>query len=81
MKELRLKVDRVEEGIAVCYAHEGDGMTEVPLPNELCGSVKDGETIAVQYDGSTIVSVKLVKSDDPKSSERRARLDRLFGRK
>lgn len=80
MKELRLKVDRVEEGIAVCYIPEG-GMTDIPLPDELTGAVNDGATIMVQYDGDTIVSVNLVESDDPKSAERRARLDRLFGKK
>ncbi len=81
MRELRLKVDRVEEGIAVCYAPDGDGMIDVTLPEDLVGTVRDGATIAVQYDGDAIVTVTLVEADDPKSAERRARLDRLFGRK
>ena len=80
MTEQRLKVDRVEEGIAVCY-HPDGGMTDVPLPHGLIGTVKDGATIEVQYDGDTIVSVKLCEADDPKHDERRARLSRLFGRK
>ena len=81
MKELRLKVDRVEEGVAVCYAPDGDGMIDIALPEELGGVVRDGATLAVQYDGDEIVSVTLAETDDPRSAERRARLDRLFGRK
>ena len=80
MTSLRLKVDRVEEGIAVCYLPEG-GMTDVPLPHEIADSVRDGATIEVQYDGDSIVSVKLCDDSDDGQAERRQRLDRLFGRK
>lgn len=80
MKELRLKVDRIEEGFAVCYLPEG-GMTDIPLPEDLVSTVKDGATILVQYNGDEIVSVSIVETDDPKATERRARLDRLFGRR
>ena len=80
MREECLKVDRVEEGIAVCYLPDG-GMTDIPLPENLIGTVRDGATIAVQYDRNDVVSVMLCeKTDDPKSAERRARLDKLFGR-
>jgi len=80
MKELRLKVDRVEDGFAVCYLPEG-GMTDIPLPEDMVGAVKDGATIEVKYEGDEIISVSVIKAEDPKSEERRARLDRLFGRK
>ena len=80
MMELRLKVDRVEEGIAVCYAPDG-GMTDVPLPDDLIDTVKDGATVKVQYDGDVILSVVLCEAVDPKHDERQARLARLFGRK
>ena len=79
MTSLRLKVDRIEEGIAVCYLPEG-GMTNVHLPVEIASSVKDGATIEVQYDGDTVVSVKLCDSDDDGKEERRQRLNRLFKR-
>lgn len=81
MKELRLNVDRVEEGVAVCYAPDGDGMIDVTLPAELCGAVRDGAVILVRYDGDAVASVELCGDEDTGSAERRARLDRLFGRK
>ena len=78
MRELRLKVDRVEDGIAVCYLPDG-GMIDVPLPDGI--TVRDGNVIEVVYDGDEIASVKVAETTDPKSEERRARLDKLFGRK
>ncbi|MBQ7827984.1 MAG: DUF3006 family protein [Clostridia bacterium] len=81
MKSLRLKVDRIEEGIAVCYAPDDSDMTDIPLPENLAGTVKDGATLAVHYDGDVIVSVELCDEGDSKSAERRTRLDQLFGRK
>ena len=78
MSELRLKVDRVEEGIAVCYLPDG-GMIDVPLPDGI--TVRDGYVIEVSFDGDTVTSVKVAETTDPKSAERRARLDKLFGRK
>lgn len=80
MKEIRLKVDRVEEGVAVCYLPEG-GMTDIPLPEDIASAVRDGATVVVQYDGDDIVSITLCDEDDPKSDERRARLNKLFKRK
>ena len=81
MTSLRLKVDRVEESFAVCYLPDG-GMTDIPLPCEIAGSVRDGMTIEVQFDDSDIVSVKLCDDDvDDGQAERRQRLNRLFDRK
>ena len=80
MTSLRLKVDRVEEGFAVCY-HPYGGMTDVPLPCEIADSVRDGAMIEVQYDGDSIVSVKLCDDDsNDGQAERRQRLNRLFKR-
>ena len=78
MTTLQLKVDRVEEGFAVCY-HPDGGMTDVALPDGI--TVRDGDTVEVVFDGDTVISVKVVETDDPKSEERRTKLDRLFGRK
>lgn len=80
MKELILKVDRVEEGLAVCYAPDEGGMIDIPLSLELADTVKDGMEITVRFDGESIISVELHKTVDTESAERRARLDRLFGR-
>ena len=81
MTSLRLKVDRVEEGFAVCYLPEG-GMTDVSLPCEIAGSVKDGAVIEVQLDGDKAVFVKLCEANgEDGADERRKRLERLFGRK
>ena len=80
MKSLRLKVDRIEEGIAVCYLPDG-GMTDISLPCDIAEYVRDGATIEAQYDGDTIISVKLCHSDDGGLAERRQRLSRMFERK
>ncbi len=79
MKELKLKVDRVEEGIAVCYLPEG-GMTDIPLPDNMIEKVKDGATVTAKYNGDSLVFIKVSGEADPKSKERHSRLKRLFKR-
>lgn len=79
MKEEWLIVDRVEGDIAVCYSPDGSRMVDVPLPAELSGKVLDGTKLRVCFDGGSLISVDICDESDAKESERRTRLDRLFG--
>lgn len=82
MKRIYLKVDRVEEGVAVCYAPEGNSMLPVPLPKGLRDTVHDGDTVAVCFNGERIISVELFdRVDASTAEERRLRLKKLFDRK
>lgn len=82
MKRLCLRVDRIEEGVAVCYAPDGGTMLPVPLPSELCDAVHDGDTVAVCFDGNSIISVSLCdRVDGAEAQKRRLRLKELFDRK
>ena len=70
-------VDRVEEHIAVCYSPEG-GMIDIPLPEEVRGSVRDGSALKVRYMDGAIISVEICGVCDSEAQKRRERLDRLF---
>ncbi len=79
MTELEMRVDRIEEGYAVCYLPEG-GMTDILLPDAIVDRVEDGSFILVKYENDAVISVELLNKEDPKSSDRRDLLDKLFGR-
>lgn len=72
-----VRVDRVEENIAVCYSPEG-GMIDVPLPGEVRDFVRDGEALEVRYMDGAIISVEICGACDSEAQKRRDRLDRLF---
>lgn len=82
MRRLCLRVDRIEEDVAVCYAPDGGELLPVPLPSELCNAVHDGDTVAVCFDGDSVISVSLCdRVDAAEAEKRRLRLKGLFDRK
>ena len=76
---MRLTLDRIEEGIAVCFDENG---VAYEIPTEKLGDMSEGDVLEAEICGEEICNIRPLREEtETKKEENASRLRNLFNRR